>query len=162
MPRLSFCCLLNACGSSAYSSGIPTSLQSANGWARDIQDAYLEARVPAIVVLPAATLLQDPSGKITVCFSFTGQKWPRVDPQNWEGNGNPLQYSHLEYPRDSRAWWTAICGVTRSQTWLKWLSISSCLWWSKKSLLCLSKIHPSLHFSEDEYLQDILSSLWAT
>ena len=28
-----------------------------------------------------------------------------------EGNGNPLQYSCLENPRDGRAWWTAIYGV---------------------------------------------------
>ena len=41
-----------------------------------------------------------------------------------EGNGNPLQYSCLDNPRD-RAWWAAIYGVTQSQTWLKWLSSSS-------------------------------------
>ena len=29
-----------------------------------------------------------------------------------EGNGNPLQYSCLENPRDRRAWWAAVCGVT--------------------------------------------------
>ena len=28
-----------------------------------------------------------------------------------EGNGNPLQYSCLENPRDRGAWWAAICGV---------------------------------------------------
>ena len=33
-----------------------------------------------------------------------------------EGNGNPLQYSCLENPRDGRAWWAAICGVVQSQT----------------------------------------------
>ena len=42
-----------------------------------------------------------------------------------EGNGNPLQYSCLENPRDRRAWWAAIYGVAQSQTWLKWLSSSS-------------------------------------
>ena len=42
-----------------------------------------------------------------------------------EGNGNPLQYSCLENPRDSGAWWAAICGVAQSRTWLKWLSSSS-------------------------------------
>ena len=39
-----------------------------------------------------------------------------------EGNGNPLQYSCLENPRDRGAWWAAISGVTQSRTWLKWLS----------------------------------------
>ena len=35
------------------------------------------------------------------------------------GNGNPLQYSRLENPRDRGAWWAAVCGVTQSRTRLK-------------------------------------------
>ena len=42
-----------------------------------------------------------------------------------EGNGNPLQCSCLENPRDGRAWWAAIHGVTQSRTWRKRLSSSS-------------------------------------
>ena len=42
-----------------------------------------------------------------------------------EGNGNPLQCSCLENPRDSKAWWADIYGVTESRTRLKWLSSSS-------------------------------------
>ena len=42
-----------------------------------------------------------------------------------EGNGNPLQCSCLENPRDGEAWWEAIYGVTQSWTRLKWLSSSS-------------------------------------
>ena len=42
-----------------------------------------------------------------------------------EGNGNPLQYSCLENPRDGGAWWAAVHGVTQSQTRLKRLSSSS-------------------------------------
>ena len=42
-----------------------------------------------------------------------------------EGNGNPLQCSCLENPRDGAAWWAAICGVAQSRTRLKWLSSSS-------------------------------------
>ena len=41
------------------------------------------------------------------------------------GNGNPLQCSCLENPRDGRAWWAAVYGVTQSQTRLKRLSNSS-------------------------------------
>ena len=44
-----------------------------------------------------------------------------------EGNGNPLQCSCLENPRDKGAWWAAIYGVTESQTRLKRLS-SSATW----------------------------------
>ena len=49
-----------------------------------------------------------------------------------EGNGNPLQCSCLENPRDMGVWWAAIYGVTQSRTWLKWLSSSS------SSALCIS------------------------
>ena len=42
-----------------------------------------------------------------------------------EGNGNPLQYSCLENPRDGGAWWAAVYGVTQSRIRLKWLSSSS-------------------------------------
>ena len=42
-----------------------------------------------------------------------------------EGNGNPLQCSCLENPRDGRAWWATVYGVTQSWTRLKWLSSSS-------------------------------------
>ena len=42
-----------------------------------------------------------------------------------EGNGNPLQCSCLENPRDGRAWWAAIYGVAQNRTRLKWLSSSS-------------------------------------
>ena len=47
-------------------------------------------------------------------LSFTG-----------EGNGNPLQCSCLENPRDGGAWWAAVYDVAQSQTRLKWLSSSS-------------------------------------
>ena len=42
-----------------------------------------------------------------------------------EGNGNPLQSSCLENPRDGGAWWAAVYGVAQSRTRLKRLSSSS-------------------------------------
>ena len=42
-----------------------------------------------------------------------------------QGNGNPLQYSCLENPRDGGAWWAAIYGVAQSRTRLKRLSSSN-------------------------------------
>ena len=44
-----------------------------------------------------------------------------------EGNGNPLQCSCLENPRNGEAWWAAVYvyGVAQSQTWMKRLSSSS-------------------------------------
>ena len=55
-----------------------------------------------------------------------------------EGNGNPLQCSCLENPRDGGAWWAAVCGVAQSQTRLKWLSSSS-----SSSSVCLFCIYPT-------------------
>ena len=48
-----------------------------------------------------------------------------------EGNGNPLQCSCLENPKDRGAWWAAVYGVAQSQTQLKRLSSSrsTTKWW---------------------------------
>ena len=42
-----------------------------------------------------------------------------------ERNGNPLQCSCLENPRDRGAWWAAVYGITQSWTRLTRLSSSS-------------------------------------
>ena len=42
-----------------------------------------------------------------------------------EGNGDPLQCSCLENPRDGGAWWAAVYGVAQSRTQLTRLSSSS-------------------------------------
>ena len=38
------------------------------------------------------------------------------------GHGNSLQHSCLENAIDRGAWWATVHTVTKSQTWLKWLS----------------------------------------
>ena len=47
-----------------------------------------------------------------------------------EGNGNPLQCSCLENPRDRGAWWASVYGVSQSQTQLKRLSSRAALHFS--------------------------------
>ena len=49
------------------------------------------------------------------------QSWTRLKQLSMhacigEGNGNPLQDSCLENPRDRGAWWAAVYGVTQSDT----------------------------------------------
>ena len=44
--------------------------------------------------------------------------WTVVLEKTREGNGTSLQYSCLENPMDGRAWWAAVHGVAKSQTWL--------------------------------------------
>ena len=48
-----------------------------------------------------------------------------------ERNGNPLQCSYLENPRDGGAWWAAVYGVAQSWTRLKRLSSSSSRTWKQ-------------------------------
>ena len=62
-----------------------------------------------------------------------------------DGNGNPLQCSCLENPRDGGAWWAAVYGVTQSRTHLKRLSSSSSSSSSHLPICCLletRKSHP--------------------
>ena len=57
-----------------------------------------------------------------------------------EGNGNPLQCSCLENPRDRGAWWAVVYGVAQSRTRLKQLSSSSSMYgcesWTIKKAEC--------------------------
>ena len=59
-----------------------------------------------------------------------------------EGNGNPLQCSCLENPRDGGAWWAVVSGVAQSRTRLKQLSSSS------RSILFYNSGCTSLHFHQ--------------
>ena len=58
-----------------------------------------------------------------------------------EGNGNPLQYSCLENPRDREAWWAAVYGVAQSQTRLTRLSSGS----SRATTVCKADVIPALN-----------------
>ena len=57
-----------------------------------------------------------------------------------EGNGNPLQCSCLENPRDGGAWWAAVYGVAQGRTQLKQLSSSS----SSSSMIMRKMLHSLL------------------
>ena len=65
-----------------------------------------------------------------------------------EGNGNSLQCSCLENPRDNGAWWAAVCGAAQSQTRLKQLSSSSSMFIELRmpsNHLILSPTSPTLN-----------------
>ena len=63
-----------------------------------------------------------------------------------EGDGNPLQCSCLENPRDGGAWWAAVYGVAQSRTRLKRLSSSS----SSSMHVCISALSYFIHEMNDE------------
>ena len=64
-----------------------------------------------------------------------------------EGNGNPLQCSCLENPRDRGAWWAAIYGIAQSRTRLKRLSSSSSSSRWHSNNVCLFQVGVQSHHS---------------
>ena len=66
-----------------------------------------------------------------------------------EGNGNPLQRSCVENPRDEGAWWAAVYGVAQSRTRLKRLSSSSGSVHSFKMILW-SRLLGARHTTKDK------------
>ena len=69
-----------------------------------------------VVYIPWGLKESDTTERLHFHFSFS---------HIGEGDGNPLQCSCLENPRDRGAWWAAIYGVTQSRTRLKQLSSSN-------------------------------------
>ena len=65
-----------------------------------------------------------------------------------EGNGNPLQCSCLENPRDRGACWAAVYGVAQNQTRLKRFSSSSSSSYSMH-IVCSSYSMQSMHSKHD-------------
>ena len=93
----------------------------------------------AVSHLVCPYLLASPARPLRTGIHFTSRQAPSTDlgpslsqaPNKlfrWihgEGNGNPLQCSCLENPRDGGAWWAAVYGVAQSRPRLKRLSSSS-------------------------------------
>ena len=57
--------------------------------------------------------------KESACNAGDPGSTPGLGRSPGEGNGNPLQYSYWENSKVGEAWWTAIHGVTKSQTQLR-------------------------------------------
>ena len=57
-----------------------------------------------------------------------------------EGNGYPFQYSCLRNPMDRKAWWTTVCGVTKSRTQMSTHTHKACLY------VCYIDMHTYFHF----------------
>ena len=94
--------------------------------------------------------MEEPCGLQSMGLRRVGHDWATslslFTFMHWRRNGNPLQCSCLENPRDGEAWWAAIYGVTQSRTRLKRLSSSmfnaaqglACTWkWIFSPNLCI-------------------------
>ena len=55
-------------------------------------------------------------GKASACNTGEAGSIPGLGGSAGEGNGNSLQYSCLENPRDREAWWVSVHRVTKNQT----------------------------------------------
>ena len=62
-----------------------------------------------------------------------------------EENGNPLQHSCLENPRDGAAWWATVYGVAQSWTRLKQLSSIHLFIHSDRQVICLISGQHNIH-----------------
>ena len=58
-----------------------------------------------------------------------------------EGDGTPLQYSCLENPMDGGAWWAAVHGVAKSQTWLSKFTFTFHFHALEKEMATPSSVH---------------------
>ena len=76
-----------------------------------------------------------------------------------EENGNPLQSSCLENPRDRGAWWAAVYAVAQGRTRLKRLSSSSSFQISKMRLEFLLTHITGFLFPEEKDLKGICKTL---
>ena len=54
--------------------------------------------------------------KESACNAGGPSSVPGLERSPGEGNGNPLQYSCLENPKDGGAWQATVHGVAKSQT----------------------------------------------
>ena len=98
-------------------------------------------------------------GKESACNAGDLGAIPGLGRYPGERNGNALQCSCLENPRDGRPWWATIYGVAQSRTRLKQLSSSSSsratVWYCSSTPEQIPRenhglrgcIHPSVHCS---------------
>ena len=60
--------------------------------------------------------MEEPGGLQSMGSPRVGHNWATSLSRTEGGNGNPLECSCLENPRDGRAWWAAVYGVAQSRT----------------------------------------------
>ena len=83
---------------------------------RQIDGETVETVADFIFLGSKITADGDCSHEIKRCLLLGRKVVTNLDIIFGEGNGNPLQCSCLENPRDGGAWWAAVYGVTQSWT----------------------------------------------
>ena len=66
-------------------------------------------------------------------------RWDLKRSGSGEGNGNWLQYSCLENPKDRGAWRAIVIGVAKTQTWLSTSTTTTpCFLWNPNSIITIT------------------------
>ena len=107
-------------------------------WLRDWCHSH-STKLNASVSIPGSSV-----GKESACSAGDPSSFPGSGRSPGEGNGNPLQYSCLENPMDSRAWRASVHKVTQSQIWRKCLS-TRCALWPVLSLVIIADSYIMVH-----------------
>ena len=96
----------------------------------------------------------EPGGLPSMGSHRVGHDWATSLSCIGEENGNPLQCSCLENPRDRGAWWAAIYGAAQSRTWLTRLSSHILLYGC--TIVCYLFISPWIFglFPAEDYGED--------
>ena len=100
--------------------------KSGHAWATDttkniytFQCSWEKATAPHSSTLAWKIPWTEEPGRLQSMGSLiVGHDWATSLSCTGEGNGNPLQCSSLENPRDEGACWAAVYGVVKSRTWL--------------------------------------------
>ena len=129
--------------------------------------SHLDACISLFLLLSCVSLYKG----TTICLSIY-QFWDTCCFYFWQlwtmplipgGNGNPLQCSCLENPRDGGAWWAAVYGVAQSWTRLKWLSSSSSIQWlTKRVSFSMEKSPRAVELDLCKYSLGLCFPFWST
>ena len=82
------------------------------------EHAQVSFRILFCSIMLCNVSLGGSDGKESACNSGDPGSIPGSIRYTREGNGNPLQYSHLENSMDRGAWWATVHGVAKSWTQL--------------------------------------------
>ena len=104
--------------------------------------------------------MEEPRGLQPLGSWTVGHDWAISLSRTGEGNGNPLQCSCLENPRDGGAWWAAAYGVAQSRTRLKHVSSSSS--WPGAWVQNLTVYHKTRKSCSGDWYKPALSFLYVS
>ena len=120
-------------------------------WTGDTQD----------FLVPKALLPGGSEVKVSACNAGDPGSIPGLGRSPGEGNGNPLQYSCLENPKDRGAWWATVYGVAKSRTRLSDFTSLRLFWFGLRFYIYSNSLlkNKFLTFATVLYVPEVIVSL---